>query len=117
MSRLASSPAAEISAFKLKPKFKLSLMALGLVLILGASVAFIADILYNPDQFKISKIALTGDAAHVDRESLKGSVIEMIDGNYFSLDTQKILNALYALPWVEKVRLRRQWPDTLMINI
>jgi cell division protein FtsQ len=41
----------------------------------------------------------------------------MIDGNYFSVDTGKIIKALHALPWVEKVRLRRQWPDTLMINI
>lgn len=108
-----SSPGVEEVSSKLKYWF--SLIALVTVLAMGGML--IADRLYNPELFNISKITLTGDAAHVDREALKQSVIETIEGNYFSLDSKKIIDVVQALPWVEKVRLRRQWPATLMIDI
>jgi cell division protein FtsQ len=98
-------------------KLKLFLGLAGLLAGLGLLAVLITDGLYNPRHFNINKIMLTGDAAHVDRDSLRQSVVEMIDGNYFSLDSNKIIEAIHALPWIEKVRLRRQWPDTLMIDI
>lgn len=106
-----------IPTVRLDPKLRFWLGLAGLLVVFVLSVILITDGLYNPRHFNISRIALSGDAAHVDRVSLRQSVVEMIDGNYFSVDTGKIIKALHALPWVEKVRLRRQWPDTLMINI
>ena len=102
---------------QLDPKWKLVLGLTGLIAALGLAFILITDALYNPRNFNISKITLSGDAAHVDRAGLRQSVIEMIDGNYFSLDAERIKKALHVLPWVEKVRLRRQWPDTLQIDI
>ena len=104
-----------ITELDLKTKFWLSLVGLLGVLVVVAML--VADQLYSPEQFNISKISLTGDAAHVDREALKQSVIEAVDGNYFSLNSKKIIDVVQALPWVEKVRLRRRWPATLMIDI
>ncbi len=106
-----------IPTLRVDPKWKLVVGLIGLLIALGLVVLLVTDGLYNPRQFNISKISLTGDAAHVDRDSLRQSVVEMIDGNYFSLDANKIIKALHTLPWVEKVRLRRQWPDTLMVDI
>lgn len=102
---------------RIDPAVKLWLALVGMLVALLTVVLLVTDGLYNPRHFNISRIALSGDAPHVDRDKLRVSVIEMIDGNYFSLDTEKILNVLHELPWVEKVRLRRQWPDTLMIDI
>jgi cell division protein FtsQ len=102
---------------QINPKLKLGMGLAGMLVAFGLLVLLITDGLYNPRNYNISKITLSGDAAHVDRVSLRQSVIEMIDGNYFSLDANKITKALHALPWVEKARLRRQWPDTLMIDI
>ena len=102
---------------RIDPRFKLGLALAWLVAALVLGVVLITDGLYNPQNFTITRITLTGDAPHVDREGLRQSVVEMIDGNYFSLDTDQIVLALGKLPWVEKVRLRRRWPDTLMINI
>ena len=102
---------------RLDPRVKfwlgLSVLALGLALM----ALLVTDGMYNQRHFHISRIALSGDAPHVDRTVLRETVIDMIDGNYFSLDTREIMDALGDLPWVEKVRLRRQWPDTLMIHI
>jgi len=102
---------------RIDPMLRLGLGLVGLVVVLGLLVVLITDGLYNPRHFNISKITLSGDAAHVDRDKLRKSVVELIDGNYFSLDANKIIKNLHTLPWVEKVRLRRQWPDTLMIDI
>ncbi len=102
---------------RIDPKLRLFLGLAGLLAGMGLFVLLVTDGLYNPRHFNINKITLSGDAAHVDRASLRQSVVEMINGNYFSLDSNKIIEAIHALPWIEKVRLRRQWPDTLMIDI
>lgn len=106
-----------MSLLQINPKLKLGMGLAGVLVALSLFVLLITDGLYNPRNYNISRITLSGDAAHVDRASLRQSVIKMIDGNYFSLDADKIAKALHTLPWVEKVRLRRQWPDTLMIDI
>jgi cell division protein FtsQ len=106
-----------IPTLHLEPRLKFWLGLLGLIFALMMAVALITDSLYNPRLFNINRIMLSGDAAHVDRMRLRQSVVEMIDGNYFSLDSEKIIAALQQLPWVQKARLRRQWPDTLMITI
>lgn len=99
------------------PRIRLGLSLLGLLLLLGLGTLLVTDHLYNQEQFNIRKITLTGDAAHVDRKQLQASVIEMIEGNYFSLNSANIVEAISILPWVDTVRLRRQWPDTLTIDI
>lgn len=99
------------------PRVRLWLGLLGLVLLLVLGSVLITDRLYNQEQFNIRKITLTGDAAHVDRKQLQTSVIEMIEGNYFSLNSASIVETILTLPWVDTVRLRRQWPDTLTIDI
>jgi cell division protein FtsQ len=108
---------AALPKLRVDPKLKLLLGLAGLLVGLGLFAVVVTDGLYNPRQFNINRITLSGDAAHVDRAGLQQSVVEMIDGNYFSLDSNKIIEAIHALPWIEKVRLRRQWPDTLMIDI
>ena len=99
------------------PRFKLGASLISLACLLAVGATLLADHLHNPEHFNIRKIALTGDAAHVDRKVLKQSVIDAIEGNYFSLDAQKIIKVVQALPWVETVSLRRRWPETLMIDI
>ena len=98
-------------------RLRLWLGLLGLVVLMVLGTLLITDRLYNPEQFNIRKITLTGDAAHVDRKRLQASVVEMIEGNYFSLDSKGIVDAISSLPWVDTVRLRRQWPDMLTIDI
>lgn len=102
---------------RIDPGLRLWLGLLGLVLILVLCSVLITDRLYNQEQFNIRKITLTGDAAHVDREQLQTSVVKMIEGNYFSLNSDSIVKTISTLPWVDTVRLRREWPDTLTIDI
>ncbi len=104
-------------ANRLDPRLRLGLGLVGLLILLGMGTVLVTDRLYNQEQFKIQKITLTGDAAHVDREGLRASVVKLLEGNYFSIDSAHIVEVISKLPWVETVRLRRQWPDTLMIDI
>ncbi len=101
----------------LSPRLKLVLVITSILACISLLLTLMTDYLYNPNHFNITKITLTGDAAHVDRASLTDSVSSLIDGNYFSLDSHRLLKVLNELSWVETARLRRQWPDTLMINI
>lgn len=106
-----------LPASRIQHRVRLWLGLLGLLLLLVLVSVVITDRMYNQEQFNIRKITLTGDAAHVDRKQLQTSVVDMIKGNYFSLNSANIAKAISSLPWVDTVRLRRQWPDTLMIDI
>jgi len=101
----------------LDPRLSLVLGLAGLLVLLVLGGALVADRMYNQEQFKINTITLTGDAAHVDRKRLTDSVSAMLEGNYFSIDSKAIAAQISKLSWVDSVRLRRQWPDTLIIDI
>jgi len=101
----------------INPKLNYWLALMGVFIVLTLMAILVTDRLYNQQKFNIRKITLTGDAAHVDRAGLQQSVARMIKGNYFSLNSEEIIQAVAELPWVEKVRLRRRWPDTLMIDV
>lgn len=101
----------------LNPRLKYWLALTGVLTVMVFAALLVTDRLYNQQKFNITKISLSGDAAHVDRVELQQSVARMIRGNYFSLNSEAIIRAVAELPWVEEVRLRRRWPDTLMIDI
>jgi len=62
--------------------------------------------------FPLREIQVTGDVAHVTREQVE-AVVGEINGNFFTVDLDRARSAFEKLPWVRKVEVRRQWPDSL----
>ena len=65
----------------------------------------------------IEKVEIEGDFENISHDVFREKVIAVIDGGYFSLDLDAMRTALMALPWVDDVSVRRQWPSGLHIKV
>ena len=54
---------------------------------------------------------------HIDQQQLSQLVWRNLEGGFFSLNVDKLKEALLRQPWVARVSIRREWPDTLALSI
>lgn len=85
--------------------------------VVGLSAGLLLDRLYQPADFQLREVALLGNPQHVAQQQLKEAVTQALAGNYFSIDMAAIQQAMGQFAWVDEVRIRRRWPDTLMIEV
>lgn len=75
------------------------------------------DWLAAPQRFPISEVQVSGELRHVDRAALRTAVAEAVEGGFFRMDVERVRAAVQALPWVEQARVRRVWPDALVVQV
>jgi cell division protein FtsQ len=67
--------------------------------------------------FRLREIDLRGELRHVTREQAELIVRRKLRGNFFTLDMNETKTAFEKLPWVRRAAIRRQWPDTLVVEL
>lgn len=67
--------------------------------------------------FPLRHVEVKGDLHHVTYQQVSYLVSNEFKGNFFTLDLVKVGSGFQKLPWVRNVSLRRQWPDTLDVNM
>jgi len=97
--------------------WRLGLLGLGLLLVLGSTGTWLVAMLTDPGRMPLKTIRITGELRHVDRKLLQQRVVAAIDGGYFSVDMQKLRSAAKQLAWVDRVSIRRVWPQTLIMQV
>jgi cell division protein FtsQ len=66
----------------------------------------------------VSRVMVTGNLRHVDRNALTERVQPLLAGaGFMTVDLQGIRGAVLELPWVADVAIQRRWPDQLVINV
>ncbi len=71
----------------------------------------------DAELFPLRVVRITGELRHMDRSALERAVAGVARGGFFSVDVDRVRAAAQALPWVETVRVRRVWPDTLALSV
>lgn len=89
------------------------LFSLVVVLLLYA-VLFV--ILHLP-LFPVKHVQVEGNLEHVNHEQIQLIVSKYLKGNFYTLDLRRTRSAFEKLPWARKVSVRRQWPDTIVVQI
>jgi cell division protein FtsQ len=97
--------------------WRLGLLALGLLLVAGSVGTWVSVLLTDPARLPLKTIRITGELSHVDRVLLQQRVVAAIDGGFFSVDMRKLREAAKQLAWVDKVSIRRVWPQTLIMDV
>jgi cell division protein FtsQ len=90
---------------------------LPLFLLPGLLIGLIAVLMPLGAKFPINKIQVFGELSHVDQDKLTVKLEKYLHANYFNVQMQDIQNTLEGFVWIEDVRIRRAWPDTLFIHV
>ena len=103
----------KISLFKKGLKI-LPVFVVAVTLLYGG--LFIKD-LEVPEVFPVDNVQVIGELNYLDKQTIATVVSDNIDGGYFTVDLNKIREALTQQPWIKSVSLRRQWPAQLDVFI
>jgi cell division protein FtsQ len=54
---------------------------------------------------------------HVSAEALSASSLNTFQGNFFTVDLEKVRQAFEDAPWIRRAQVRRLWPNRLLVSI
>lgn len=69
------------------------------------------------ERWPLSRLRVTGEFERVQAEQLQQAVAPYAASGFFAVDLEAAQRAVEQLPWVERARLRKQWPDVLEIHV
>lgn len=90
-------------------------LAIVLFSLLIFGIDFAIRWLFTTEQFAIAKVRIEGEIKYTDNSTLQNTVTEQVLKNFFTLDINKVRDALESLPWIAESHIRRVWPLTLVI--
>src|SRR5476649_157526 len=67
--------------------------------------------------FPLHEVRITHELAHVTSDQIEAIVGHELQGNFFTLDLERVRAGFEKLPWVRNVNVRRQWPDRLEVTL
>lgn len=71
---------------------------------------------HNPKLLPIKSVRLGAAPERVAGEEVQALVRQSVQGNFFTVDIDRLRSALEKLPWVRKVSIRREFPDGLLVQ-
>lgn len=96
-------------------------LAKGLFLFLFALVFLVVWLIWqtghNPQQFPITQIKIQGDIVITQPEEMQMVLGAVKEKSFFFADIAELKEQVSALPWVAAVTIKRQWPDTLLLEM
>ncbi|KFN51280.1 cell division protein FtsQ/DivIB [Arenimonas composti] len=69
------------------------------------------------ERWPMRVLAVTGEFRQVDEQSVREAVLPLVRRGFFAVDLDAVRDAVAALPWVERVEVRKRWPDRLEIAL
>lgn len=69
------------------------------------------------DRWPVRFLKIEAEYDHVSAEQIRATVASHLGAGFFAIRLEDVRAALAALPWVESVEVRRQWPDTLLVYL
>jgi cell division protein FtsQ len=94
-----------------------ALLLLATFLSLAALLLVTADQLYRPDAFVIDQLKIKGKFEHLKPAQIEAVVQQQTIGNFFSVELLEVQQRIEALAWVRQAQVRREWPNTLLVQV
>lgn len=92
----------------------------GIVLLMGilmGGAGYGYHHLSQPGRLPLRVVEVGGELNRLRPEEIQETVVDAIDGGFFSCDMHKLRLAVLAMPWVADVSIRRIWPDRLSMVV
>ena len=72
---------------------------------------------FASDRWPLRQLKVSAQFSRVSAEQVQATVAPHAGVGFFALPLEQIRAALAGLPWVERVEVRKRWPDTLEVVI
>jgi len=92
---------------------------IGTVLFLAAigGVLWIYFGMVKLDRWPIRWLEVDGAFERVSAEQVRKTAAPLAEGSFFAVDPKAIQAAAAELPWVHRVAVEKQWPDTVRLTV
>ena len=66
---------------------------------------------------RVEQVILEGEINFISEQEILAAVNAFISESLLSVDIGEIKEAVEAMPWVRAVNIRREWPDTMVLDV
>ena len=85
------------------------------------AITVVAGVIWLPrvlDQYPIRQVGVDGVTDVRRQQQVQTALASLVrDANYFSVPLEQIYQRARGLSWVSEVSVRRQWPDTVSLDV
>lgn len=72
---------------------------------------------FAADRWPIRNLQLQAEFNHVGAEQIRAAARNYLGAGFFAVKLDEVRAAVSALPWVERVEVRKRWPDTIEMRV
>ena len=72
---------------------------------------------FAADRWPVRYLRVDAEFNHVSAEQIRAAVAGQLGIGFFALDIDRARDSVAKLPWVERVEVRKRWPDTLELRL
>lgn len=99
------------------PAFRRLLLGLLVLAILATPVLAVLNGWVGGKHWPMKHLQVSAPFAFVNQRQVQAAALPHIRHGFFAVDLNAIDARLQALHWVERVEVRKQWPDTLIVQL
>jgi cell division protein FtsQ len=72
---------------------------------------------FAADRWPIRNLQVQAEFNHVGAEQIRAAANNYLGAGFFAVRLDAVRAAVSALPWVERVEVRKRWPDTIEMRV
>jgi cell division protein FtsQ len=91
--------------------FAITMVSLATAVLLGL------DYLFRPNVLIVDRLVIKGSFKYLEPIVLQPKIEAELGRNFFTIDLEKIKRIVDSEPWVERSVVRREWPNTLAVEL
>jgi len=89
----------------------------GALALIALPIVLVTEGGFGAQRWPFRRLVSHGAFVHVSEQQVKQIAQPLLAGGYFAADLGTVQTALEALPWIERVEVRKAWPDLLDIRV
>jgi cell division protein FtsQ len=98
-----------------KRAFLLWLKLMLVAVVVGGGLYWGVTSLMNPKLLPLKVVRADGKFRYMQRQDLEAALGNLTRGGFLTVDVAAIRDRAKGMPWVDKVSVRRVWPDSLQL--